>query len=327
MPLQSPAFWNKNGLAAKTLLPLAALYQIGYRLRRSFTRPTKVKPLLLCVGNLIAGGAGKTPVALAMGDYLKSKDIKACYLSKGYGGSLQTATVVDTAQHTADQTGDEPLLLAQVLPTIVSKDRVSGAKLAEQMGYDIVVLDDGFQNPHLAPDISLIVVDGVYGFGNGYTLPAGPLREPVAYGLGRANAMVVLRRDRKQRDRVTDYPIETLSADLRTSAPADAANKKLIAFAGIARPHQFFEALVQHCGLHVINSHAFADHHPYTLRDLEPLQVEAIKHEATLITTAKDAVRLPAALRPQVLVADAAINWHNAEALDALLAPLLAKEK
>jgi tetraacyldisaccharide 4'-kinase len=323
MPLQSPAFWNKKGLAAKVLLPVAALYQLGYQLRRATTTPASVKPQLLCIGNLIAGGAGKTPVALAVGEHMKTKGLNACYLSKGYGGSLRGPVLVNSATHTAAQTGDEPLLLAQVLPTIVAKDRRAGATYAEQMGFDIIILDDGFQNPTLRPDFSILVMDAAYGFGNGYTLPAGPLREPVASGLARADAMVVLRRDRKQADRTTGFSIATLSADLRTTAPEAAQGKKLIAFAGIARPQQFFEALVQHCGLHVINSHAFADHHPYTEQDLTPLQDEALRHDAMLITTAKDAVRLPASMHGQVLVADAAINWHNAQALDALLAPLL----
>jgi tetraacyldisaccharide 4'-kinase len=325
MPLQSPDFWKKPNLTAKALLPAAALYQLGYRMRRQHTKPVALNAKILCIGNLIAGGAGKTPVALAMGEYLKTQGVQACFLSKGYGGSLCAPTRVDFHQHTARQVGDEPLLLAQVLPTIVAKNRAEGAAFAQQHGFSLIILDDGFQNPTIKPDFSVIVADAAYGFGNGYTLPAGPLREPVAYGLSRADALVVLRRDRKQQTQITDYAIPTLTADLRTSCPTELTGKKLVAFSGIARPQQFFEALVQHCGAYVIASHAFADHHPFSAAELEQLQHEAQKHDATLITTAKDAVRLPASLRSQVMVAQATINWHNADALTSLLAPLLSQ--
>lgn len=326
MPLTTPDFWRKNGITAKALLPAAALYQLGYRARRAFTTPASLAPKLLCVGNLVAGGAGKTPVALALGEYLKAQGKRACYLSKGYGGRIRKPTLVDTAAHTARDVGDEPLLLARVLPTFVARDRAAGAKEAERRGYDYIILDDGFQNPALKPDFALVVADGVYGFGNGYTLPAGPLREPVESGLARADALVVIRRDRKQTPRLTHYPVPTLAADLRTSCPEQAQGQKVVAFAGIARPTQFFEALVQHCGLHVIGSHAYSDHHAYRQAELDALLAEAHKHGAKLVTTAKDAVRLPPALLNEVLVAEAAINWHNADALHELLAPLLAQE-
>lgn len=327
MSMNSPHFWKENGITAKLLLPLALLYQLGYRLRRLFTRPTTITPNLLCVGNLIAGGAGKTPVALSTGEYIKAQGINACYLSKGYGGSLRAPTLIDPARHNARETGDEPLLLAQVLPTIVAKNRVAGARMAAKQGFELIILDDGFQNPTLKPDVSLVVVDSAYGFGNCHTLPAGPLREPVKFGLKRADALVVLRRDRKERPALTDFDITRIFGDLRTSCPNDFENQKLVAFSGIARPQQFFEALVQHCGAHVINSHSFPDHHYFTETELKPLRDEAHKLEARLITTAKDAVRLPPAFQDEVLVAEASINWHNADELAAVLAPLVTRKE
>ncbi|MCH2546951.1 MAG: tetraacyldisaccharide 4'-kinase [Alphaproteobacteria bacterium] len=325
--LQSPAFWKVNSLQAKVLWPLSQIYQMGYRVRRMSIKPIAITSKILCIGNLIAGGAGKTPVALDVGQYIKSQGVNACYLSKGYGGTLRTPTLVNPQIHNAKQTGDEALLLAQVLPTIVAKSRVAGAKFAEKQGFDLIILDDGFQNPTLKPDISLVVVDSVYRFGNGFTLPAGPLREPVKYGLSRADALVVLRRDRKQGSPVTDFPIPVINADLRTSCPEITPDKKLIAFTGIARPEQFFEALVQHCGAHIVSSFPFADHHPFTKKDMVGLKTEANKHDATLITTAKDAARLPEEQRGEVMVAQATINWHNADDLKAVLAPLLASEE
>ena len=328
MPLQSPAFWNKPGsIAATALLPVAALYQLGYRIRRQFTTPATITPKLLCIGNLVAGGAGKTPVALAVGEYIKAQGIRACFLSKGYGAHITQPTMVDCTHHNAAEVGDEPLLLAQVLPTIIAKNRADGAKYAESCGFDLIILDDGFQNPTLKPDLSLIVADAAYGFGNGFTLPSGPLREPVEYGLSRADALVVLYRNHQQKCAIADYPIPTITGDVQTSCPSDLANQKVVAFSGIARPEQFFEALVQQCGAYVIASHAFADHHPFSATELQQLRDEAKKHDAALVTTAKDAVRLPQTLRGEVLVAEAKINWHNADALAAILAPLLSPKE
>lgn len=325
MPLRTPEFWNEDGTAAKLLQPLALLYQAGYRLRRAITTPAQLAPKLLCIGNLVAGGAGKTPVALAVGEYIKAQGISACYLSKGYGGNLRKPTRIDLTRHNAAEAGDEPLLLARVLPCFVAQDRVAGAQEAARHGFKLIILDDGFQNPTLRADFALVVADGAYGFGNGHTLPAGPLREPVNYGLSRADALVVLRRDDKPQQRLTDYPVRLLTADLRTTCPDAALAHKLVAFSGIARPQQFFDGLVKHCGAQLISSHSFADHHAFTTAELEPLRAEARACNARLITTAKDAVRLPPTLRDEVLVAEAAINWHNATALSDTLAPLLAQ--
>lgn len=322
MPLPSPAFWNISGIAAKTLLPMAALYQLGYRLRRCLTKPAIIRPKLLCIGNLIAGGAGKTPVALAVGEYVKARGINACFLSKGYGGSIPISTLVDSKKHSAAEVGDEPLLLARVLPTLVAKNRVDGARYAEKCGFDLIILDDGFQNPTLRPDLSLVVADATYGFGNGHTLPSGPLREPVAYGLSRADALIVLHRGHAAESSFTEYSLPIIHGDLRTACPPDATKQKLIAFSGIARPQQFFDALEQQCSAELVAYHAFADHHPFSIAELKQLRQEAQKLDAKLITTAKDAVRLPQAMRNEVWVAEAQINWHNADALAKVLAPL-----
>jgi tetraacyldisaccharide 4'-kinase len=323
MPLRNPPFWQKKSGVSTALTPIASLYQLGYRTRRAFTTPVPLKAKLLCVGNLLAGGAGKTPVALDIGAYLKAQGVKACYLSKGYGGSIAVPTWVDANTHTAHEVGDEPLLLARTLPTLIARDRVKGAKAAEAAGYDVIIADDGFQNPNLKPDIALVVVDAAYGFGNGRTLPAGPLREPVKYGLARATALVVLRRDRKQNNEMEQQNLPCIVADLRTSSPEEAQNRKLVAFSGIARPQQFFESLIHHCGLHIVHSHEYPDHHPFSSRDIATLRAEAAKHDASLITTAKDAVRLPADMRNEVLVAQATLNWHNAADMHKVLAPLL----
>lgn len=328
MPLKSPTFWNKtDSIVAKSLLPVAAIYQLGYRLRRHFIQPVCITPKLLCIGNLVAGGAGKTPVALAIGNYVKAHGINACFLSKGYGGKIDIPTQVNSSRHMAGDVGDEPLLLSRILPTIVAKNRAEGARYAEHHGFELIIMDDGFQNPTLKPDLSLIVTDAAYGFGNGYTLPSGPLREPVAYGLARANALIVLNRASAQENTIRNGLIPIITGDLRTTCPLAVANQKAVAFSGIARPQQFFDALVQHCGLQLVASHAFADHHIFSAAEWDFLSNEAKKHNAQLVTTAKDAIRLPQELRNEVLVAEAEINWHNADALAEILSPLLSPKE
>lgn len=325
MPPRSPQFWQKDGLAAKALQPLACLYQLGYRLRRATTKPESLNAKVLCVGNLVAGGAGKTPVALAIGEYVKAQGVHACFLSKGYGGGIRVATLVDTARHNAADVGDEALLLAECLPVVVAKSRAEGARFAEREGFGVIVMDDGFQNPALSSDLSFVVVDAAYGFGNGRTLPAGPLREPVDYGLARADAVILVERG-GQKANIPQFPLPVLRADVQTLCPTGAREGKWLAFSGIARPQQFFDALTRQ-GVQLVANRPFPDHYVFTAAELEQLRKEAQRQGAGLITTAKDAVRLPADFRAQVMVAQAMINWHNADALTALLSPILASKE
>lgn len=323
MPPRSPAFWSQpHSRLAALLTPLSCLYQAGYRLRRRLTTPAPLTAKLLCIGNLIAGGAGKTPVALAIGDYCREQGIHACFLSKGYGGSITTPTQVNPAAHSAAEVGDEPLLLARCLPTIIGHDRAAAARFAEAQGFALIIMDDGFQNPNLRPDMALVVVDAGFGFGNGHSLPAGPLREPVESGLARADAVVLVERGQAPAP-LPPLALPLLRAALHTHCPSPLTGQKIIAFSGIARPQQFFDSLRRDSGATVIDCRSFADHHPFTAAELQALQADAQQHKASLVTTAKDAVRLPADFAAQVIVAEAALKWHNAAELHAVLAPLL----
>lgn len=322
---RNPQFWQEDGVLAKALQPLACCYQLGYRFRRATAKPASLNAKVLCIGNLVAGGAGKTPIALAIGEYLKMQGVNACFLSKGYGGRIRSAIRIEDTRHSAEEAGDEALLLAQCLPVIVAKSRTEGARYAEQQGFSVIIMDDGFQNPTLCPDLSLVVVDAAYGFGNGRTLPAGPLREPVEYGLSRADGVILVERG-GQTAGMQQFSLPMMRADIQTLCPAEAKKGKWLAFAGIARPQQFFDALEQQ-GVQLVASCAFPDHHAFSATELKQLQQDAKRQGAGLITTAKDAVRLPAALRAQVIVAQVAINWHNADALAALLSPIIASKE
>ncbi|MBI3517142.1 MAG: tetraacyldisaccharide 4'-kinase, partial [Proteobacteria bacterium] len=277
-----------------------------------------------CVGNLVVGGAGKTPVALALAADLKRRGRRVHCLTRGYGGTLLGPVVVDRDRHDAHAVGDEALLLAAVAPTVVARDRAAGAGLAFAQGADLIVMDDGFQNPGLAKDLSLLVIDGAVGFGNGRLLPAGPLREPIDAGLARAHALVLIGQDDRGVRRQVGDRVPTLTARLAPTPAWDALRgRRVVAFAGIGRPAKFFEALNAH-GLLLVERAAFADHHSYTEEELARLARAASTADAVLVTTAKDAVRLSPEARARLTVLEVAVAWDDPDALERLVAPVLA---
>ena len=255
--MKAPGFWDSKNTLSNLLLPLSWLYQYINQLRFKYTVPARFPIPVICIGNLTAGGSGKTPVALHLGRLLKEKDSGAFYLSRGYGGKLAGPVVVDPRKHSANDVGDEPLLLAQVLPTIVSKNRVLGARLALQKGARVIVMDDGFQNPSIAKSLSVVVIDGRIGFGNGRVIPAGPLREPPSVALARAHAAIILNRSTA----VPPLPPGMLTLNARThfTNTEFLRGKKIYAFCGIAYPNKFFDML-KAAGADVTGTHAFPDH-------------------------------------------------------------------
>ena len=305
-------------MVSTLLQPLAWAYAAGSAARRRWTEPWRASVPVICVGNLVAGGAGKTPVTLSLAARFAARGERVHILSRGYGGSLAGPVAVDAARHDASQVGDEPLLLAAVAPCWVARDRVAGAKAAIAAGASLLLLDDGLQNPTLAKDLSLLVIDGTYGLGNGRVLPAGPLREAPSAGIARADAIVLMGEDRQRLGGV-DAGKPVLRAHLVAENAADFAGKPLIAFAGIARPDKFFRTL-EAAGGHIVARHAFADHHRFRADELERLAAEAEQAGGVLVTTAKDAARLSARWRARVGVLRVAVTWEEARALDAVLA-------
>lgn len=319
--MRAPDFWYRRDAptASRLLAPLGAAYGLAARARLAVSRPWRAPVPVICVGNLVVGGPGKTPVAIDVGQRLAARGIKAHFLTRGYGGTVSEPTAVDAARHSAHDVGDEPLLLARVRPTWVARDRAAGARAAISAGADVLVMDDGFQNPALAKDLALIVVDGRRGFGNGRVLPAGPLREPVEHGLKRADAVVIIGEDTAGVSaRVSSGPV--LGARLAPlDLPAALADRPpVIAFAGIADPDRFFRT-VQGLGCRLIGSHAFPDHHPYAVGDLAPILASADRHSAIVLTTAKDHVRVPQEFANRVTVLPVVLVWDNEADIKALL--------
>jgi tetraacyldisaccharide 4'-kinase len=299
MRLQAPDFWyeNPNESIAFVLRPLGWIYALVGRIRHMLSTPFRASVPVICVGNLTAGGTGKTPLAIAIGERLKARGLKVAFLSRGYGADVPGAMVVEATQDRAEDVGDEPLLLAQHAMTVVSPDRPAGARLAVSRGAQVIIMDDGFQNPSLSKDLSFIVVDAAKGFGNGCVIPAGPLRETVDDGLKRASGVILMGTGTaayptsKPVLRATLVPISGEAERLK--------DKTFVAFAGIGLPQKFYDTAIA-CGAILKASKDFPDHHVFSHDDLAILKDMAKAQQARLLTTEKDWLRLPPAMRPEV---------------------------
>ena len=296
MPREAPSWWQDDaGLWPRLLAPLGHLYGAGVAARFALTRPARAGVPVICIGNPTVGGAGKTPTAIATAEILASLGKRPFFLSRGYGGRTRGPHTVDPGTDTAAKVGDEPLLLARTAPTVIATKRALGACQAVSNGADAIVMDDGFQNPGLAKDLSILVVDGETGIGNGRVLPAGPLRAPLAFQLERADALVVV-----GEGSAADPLVEamgrrgkpTFRAKLTPAGDVAWANgTACVAFAGIGRPDKFFATLAA-LGARIAEQHGFPDHHTYSEADAEALLRAAEAKAAPLVTTEKDWLRI-----------------------------------
>ncbi len=315
-----PAFWRHGGggLLPDLLAPIAAVTAriTAWRLRgRAWQAPIPV----LCVGNVTVGGAGKTTVALDLVQRLVARGIAVHVLLRGYGGRARGLHFVRPSDSAA-LVGDEALLFAPLAPTWVCADRRLSAEAALSAGAKLLVMDDGLQNPGLHKDLSLLVIDGGTGFGNGRVLPAGPLREPVAAAAARCQAAVLIGNDATGAADLLPASLPVLHAHLVPGAEAEALRgQRVLAFTGIAVPDKFFASLAA-VGAEIVGRRPFPDHHLYTPAERSALLAEAEASAAIPVTTAKDAVRLPEAMRTRVRVLRIALAWQDEAALQALLA-------
>jgi len=321
MKLRAPEFWRRDGAASRLLSPLAALYDAAGRLRAAFVHPARVGFPVICVGNLVAGGAGKTPIVLSLAKQLTARGVKVHILSRGYGGRKRGPLRVDPGRHDAREVGDEPLLLANAAPCWVAANRPAGARAAVAAGAKMILMDDGLQNPSLAKDWSLLVIDGDYGLGNGRVLPAGPLREDAARGITRADAVVVMGEDKTSlAGSLAGKTV--LRALLAPTEPEKFAGRSFVAFAGIGHPEKFFRS-AEEAGARLLSRHEFADHHPYRESELQALMVRARAAGASLLTTEKDWVRLPLEWRARIESFPVRVEWREQAMLDQLLDDVL----
>ena len=294
--MRDPAFWwYPESLVARMLVPAAAIYG-GIVERRMAQAGRSAGVPVICIGNLTVGGAGKTPTALAVAGLLRDVGKNPFVLSRGYGGTLEGPVRVDAAHHRAADVGDEPLLLARSVPAIIARDRVGGAETARAAGADVIVMDDGFQNPSLTKDLSIVVVDGRRGIGNGCVFPAGPLRAPLKPQLRRAHAVLVIGPIEGASEIITAAQARGLPVFHGNLEPDPAAlavlqGRKVLAFAGIGDPEKFFVTLAA-SGVELAERKAFPDHHRYRKDEAAGLIARAETQGLTLVTTEKDAARM-----------------------------------
>lgn len=318
MRLTTPAFWYQTqspNYKALALAPLSFVYQCAHNI--NVTRQKTYSPAcpVICIGNLTVGGTGKTPAAIAVHNLIKPFYQNPAFLTRGYGGNIKQATAVNTDTHDYRQAGDEALLLAKHAKTIISPNRKNGAEFAKKENVDLIIMDDGLQNPSLHKTLSLCVVDGLRGFGNGKTIPAGPLREPLSHGIEKTDAFIIIGDDKHQTSKLIPDHKPIFHANIAALKKAE-QNKKYIGFAGIGHPEKFKNTLLDE-GYSLQSFYAFPDHHRYTQKELDNLSRQAKEEQATLITTEKDFVRLPQDFITQNNVEELAIalEWKHPEEL------------
>lgn len=294
--MREPAFWwRKPGAMATALWPLSALYGATAAARMTRAGRRAAVPVI-CVGNFTLGGSGKTPAAIALAQMLAGAGHKPALLSRGYGGQNPGPLVVDPLRHAASETGDEALLLARAAPTIVSRDRAAGARAAAAAGANVIVMDDGLQNPSLVKTLTIAVIDGRRGLGNGKVFPAGPLRAPMAAQWPRTDALLVIG-DKSGAAPVVAHAqargLPVFDGRLQPSGAVVAAlqGHKVLAFAGIGDPDKFFATLDAN-GIAAPVRKAFSDHHRYTNEEAAALMMQAEHEGLDLLTTEKDLVRI-----------------------------------
>ena len=316
--MKAPQFWYEpNTWKAKFLYPLGYFYNLLTLLRGKLAKPQSYSCLTICIGNLNVGGTGKTPTTIALAQHFLKKGLQVHVVSRGYKGKFQGTFLVDPQKHKSDEVGDEPLLMSEFTSVWVSNKRKNGIAAAENAGAQIVLLDDGFQDPSFHKDFSLIVVDGEKGFGNKKCMPAGPLRENIVQGFKRADALVIVGQ------RI--YKFDTFPTHLKiirsTLKPIETGMNwkegKYLAFAGIADPSKFFKTL-RSLGANLIDCVALSDHQKLDGQVLKRLERKANSAHAQLVTTEKDAVRLSNTFRKKVLSLPVRIEFDDKNELENL---------
>ena len=322
--LKAPKFWylKRDSLLSNALYPFSLLFRLGTKIRYFVSREKKTKIPIICVGNIVIGGAGKTPVALKIGNMLIKAGYNPHFVSKGYGGLEKNNTLVKD-WHSPKSVGDEPLLLSEIAPTWIGLDRNKSFQLASENGADCIVMDDGFQNPTLQKDFSIVVINGDQGFGNKRVIPSGPLRESINRGLSRTNLVIT----------IGDIS-ETVKDKIPKHIPLIAANfkikeddmilkgQKVTAFAGIAYPEKFFNSL-KLVKTNIVDKISYSDHYIYNENDLLYLAEIANKNKSILVTTKKDIVRIPKNFRSLVKTIDGFIELDDEKLLLEILTNLI----
>lgn len=294
--MREPAFWYRPpSLMSRLLSPFGAIYGAATAWRMGLAGRSARIPVI-CIGNYHVGGAGKTPTTIKLAELLSASGETPFIVSRGYGGRLRGPVRVQPEIHTAADVGDEPSMMASRLPVVVSRDRAAGAALAKSLGASVILLDDGFQNPSLRKDMSVVVIDATRGLGNGQVFPAGPLRAPLPDQIARTDALIVVGEGSGADDlveKLTRLGVPVLRARLKADPKSVSAlrGQRVLAFAGIGDPGRFFATLRAN-GVNVVEENPFADHHVFSTTEIERLREGAATKSLKLVTTEKDMARI-----------------------------------
>jgi tetraacyldisaccharide 4'-kinase len=322
--LKAPKFWylKKDTILSRSLYPLSLLFRLGTKLRNIISRTHKFSFPIICIGNIVVGGAGKTPVAIKIGGLLKLAGYNPHFISKGYAGVIKRSTLIES-WHSPKSVGDEPLLLSTIAPTWIGEDRVNSIRLAKNMGADCIIMDDGFQNPTIHKDFSIIVINASQEFGNTRVMPAGPLRESIKSGLSRTNLIIVIGEITNNLQKNIPDHIPVIQAKFKINNENKIfKGQKITAFAGIAYPEKFFTSLREQ-GAKIIKEVTYPDHHIYDENDLLNLAETANKTQSILVSTQKDFVRIPKPYRSLVNTLEGKIFFEKEDIIKEILTNII----
>ena len=318
--LKAPKFWylKRDTFLSRILYPLSLLFRFGTKIRSITSSSNKSNLPVICIGNIVVGGAGKTPVSLKIGKILIKSGYKPNFISKGYAGIIKTNTLIQS-WHSPKSVGDEPLLLSEISPTWIGIDRNKSIKLAEKKGADCIIMDDGFQNPTIHKDFSIIVINASQEFGNKRVMPAGPLRESIKRGLSRTNLIIVIGVVKQSLKEIIPNHIPIISAKFNINNENKIfKGQRITAFAGIAYPEKFFTSLKEQ-GAKIVKEVTYPDHHIFDENDLLSLVEMANKTKSILVSTQKDFVRIPKSYRSLVNTLEGEITFENEDLIKEIL--------
>ncbi len=319
--MKAPDFWKKRNLLAYLFLPLSYFYEFSGLLRHLSIKPTKVAKPIICIGNLTVGGVGKTPIAIKLGQILRDLEIDFAYLGHGYKSKINKneVIVVDLKHYNNNQVGDEAILLSEIADTFIAKNRVLAAQeISKIKSKKLIIMDDGLQNPSLIKDFKILVIDGNYGFGNEFILPAGPLRQRVDSGLEIADLIIIVGEDKfnftkRFRDKKVIIGKIKISnkAEFNNKSTTE-SSKSVIAFCGIGQPSKFFNTLKK-ANFNIVKEISFSDHYHYKEKDIANLLTLAANNGVNLITTKKDWVKFSKENQRKIQYLDIEIEFKKAD--------------
>lgn len=322
--LKAPKFWyqKKDTIYSQVLYPFSLLFRLGTKIRNLINHTNKSPLPIICIGNIVIGGAGKTPVALKIGKILIKAGYKPHFISKGYAGIIKTNTLVES-WHSPKSVGDEPLLLSEIAPTWIGTNRNKSIILANNKGGDCIIMDDGFQNPTIHKDFSIIVINSSQEFGNKRVIPSGPLRESINRGMSRTNLIILIGEKTKDLEKLIPSHIPVISAQFNINNENKIfKGQKITAFAGIAYPEKFFNSLREQ-GAKIVKEITYPDHHIFDENDLLNLAEVANKTKSILVSTQKDFVRIPKSYRSLVNTLEGEIVFKNNDLIKEILSNVI----